>query len=194
MSVALQVLGALLFVYSLLIALRIILTWFQGPSYGRAWDLLAAVTDPYLRIFRRIRVLRRGMFDFSPLAAVLVLVILQYIVTSLAAYGSLRFGDAVAVVVQAVWGGAVAWILLFFFALTVVRLISLYVARNAVAPIWHTLDLMVQPVAGWVNRLFGGRMEYSSSLIATAVLLLALWLCGGAIVSVASRALHRLPF
>jgi YggT family protein len=193
MSVALQVLGALLFVYSLLIALRIILTWFQGPSYGRAWDMLAAVTDPYLRIFRRIRVLRQGMFDFSPLAAVLVLVVLQNIVASLALYGSLRFGDVLAVILQALWG-SVAWIVLFFFVLAIVRLISLYVARNAVAPVWHTLDLMVQPVAGWVNRLFGGRMEYSSSLIVTVVLLVAGWLAGGAIVGVVARALHRLPF
>jgi YggT family protein len=193
MSVALQVLGALLFVYSLLIALRIILTWFQGPSYGRAWDMLAAVTDPYLRIFRRIRVLRQGMFDFSPLAAVLVLLVLQNIVASLALYGSLRFGDVLAVILQALWG-SVAWIVLFFFVLAIVRLISLYVARNAVAPVWHTLDLMVQPVAGWVNRLFGGRMEYSSSLIVTVVLLVAGWLAGGAIVGVVARALHRLPF
>ncbi len=193
MAVALQVLGALLFVYSLLIALRIILTWFQGPSYGRAWDLLAAVTDPYLRIFRRIRVLRQGMFDFSPIAAVLVLVILQQIVMSLSLYGGLRFGDVLAVIMQALWG-SLSWIVLFFLVLAVVRLISLYAARNAVAPVWHTLDLMVQPVAGWVNRLFGGRLEYAPSLVVTVILLVVSWLAGGAIIGVAARALHRLPF
>lgn len=193
MAIALQVVGALLFFYSLLIALRIILTWFQGPAYGRAWDLLAAATDPYLRIFRRIRVLRQGMFDFSPLAAVLVLVVLQNIVASLAVYGSLRLGDVLAVVLQALWG-SLAWIMMFFFLLALVRVVSLFAARNAVAPIWHTLDLMVQPLAGWVNRLFGGRLEYLPSLVATAGLLAACWLAGGAIVAVASRALHRLPF
>ena len=193
MAVALQVLGALLFVYSLLIALRIILTWFQGPSYGRAWDVLAAATDPYLRIFRRIRVLRQGMFDFSPLAAVLVLVVLQNVVASLALYGALRFGDVLAVIMQALWG-SLAWIVLFFLVLAVVRLISLYAAHNAVAPVWHTLDLMVQPVAGWVNRLFGGRLEYAPSLVVTVILLVVSWLAGGAIIGVAARALHRLPF
>ncbi len=193
MAIALQIVGALLFFYSLLIALRIILTWFQGPGYGRAWDLLAAATDPYLKIFRRVRVLRQGMFDFSPLAAVLVLVVLQNVVASLAIYGRLRLGDVLAVIVQALWGSG-AWIMAFFLVLVVVRVISLYVARNAVAPIWHTLDLMVQPLAGWVNRLFGGRFEYLPSLLVTAGLLVAGWLAGGAIAGVLSRALHRLPF
>jgi YggT family protein len=193
MATALQIVGALLFLYSLLIALRIILTWFQGPGYGRAWDLLAAATDPYLRVFRRIRVLRQGMFDFSPLAAVLVLVVLQNVVASLAVYGTLRLGDVLAVIVQALWG-SLAWIMAFFLVLVVVRIVSLYVARNAVAPIWHTLDLMVQPLAGWVNRLFGGRLEYLASLFATGGLLLAVWLAGGAILGVLSRALHSIPF
>jgi YggT family protein len=193
MTIALQIVGALLFVYSLLIALRIILTWFQGPSYGRGWELLASVTDPYLRIFRGLRFLRRGMFDFSPLAAVLVLVVLQNIVASLAVYGILRAGIVAGIVVRAVWGST-AWIIFFFLALSVIRLIGLYVARNPVAPLWHTLDLMVQPLAAWVNRLFGGRLEYTPSLIATIVLLVALWMAGAAIANVAVRALFRLPF
>jgi len=192
MAIALQIVGALLFVYSLLIALRIILTWFQGPSYGRAWDLLASVTDPYLRVFRRIRVLRQGMFDFSPLAAVLVLVVLQNVVASLAVYGILRIGVVLGIILRALWGSA-AWIIFFFLVLAAVRLISLYAARNTVAPVWHTLDLMVQPLAGWVNGLFGGRLEYSPSLILTVVLLIACWLAGGAIVGAVTRALFRLP-
>lgn len=193
MAIALQIVGALLFVYSLLIALRIILTWFQGPSYGAAWDLLASVTDPYLRIFRRIRALRQGMFDFSPLAAVLVLVVAQNVVASLAVYGILRLGVVLGIMLRALWGSA-AWIIWFFLVLAAVRLVSLYVARNAVAPIWHTLDLMVQPLAGWVNRLSGGRLDYSPSLILTAILLVACWLAGGAIVGAVTRALFRLPF
>jgi YggT family protein len=194
MAIIFQVIGTLLFVYSLLIALRIILTWFQGPSYGQAWDMLAAVTDPYLRWFRRIRWLRRGMFDFTPLAAVLVLVVLQNIVALLSLYGTLKAGIVLAIIVRALWGSA-AWILIFFLVLAAVRLVSLYAARNPVAPIWHTLDLMVQPVAGWVNRLVGGgRLDYAPSLIASVVLLLCVWLAGAAIAGVVSSALARLPF
>jgi YggT family protein len=134
------------------------------------------------------------MLDFSPLAAVLVLLLLLNIVASLELYGTLKLGRLLAMIVRAVWSGAVAWMLLFFVAIGVVRLISLYAARNAVAPIWHTLDLMVQPVAGWVNRLFGGRLEYAASLAVTVALLVAGWLAGSAIIGVVAGALDRLPF
>ena len=193
MAIALQVIGGFLFVYSLLIALRIILVWFQGPSGGRAWEMLGSLTDPYLRSFRRIKVLRQGMFDFSPIAAVLVLVVLQNIVASLAAYGTLRLGDLLAVILRAVWG-SVSWIGFFFFVLGVVRLVSLRAARNANSPLWHTIDLMVQPLAGWVSRLFGSRHDYAQSLVVTVVLIAVCWMAGVAIVAAVAGALHRLPF
>ena len=193
MTAVLQVVGTLLFVYSLLLSLRIILTWFGGSAYGRAWGLLCRVTDPYLALFRGIAFLRQGMFDFTPLAAILVLVVLQNVVATVAVYGVLRFGIVTGIMLQAVWGSAV-WILWFFLILAVVRFVGLYVGRNPGHSFWQTIDLMIRPVAVRVSRLFGGRLDYSYSLVVTVGLLLVVWLAGGAVVNLAVRGLTLLPF
>jgi YggT family protein len=56
--------------------------------YSRWWDailgFLRDVSEPYLRIFRRI-IPTVGMFDFSPILAIIVLGILQQVVHSLIA-------------------------------------------------------------------------------------------------------------
>jgi YggT family protein len=82
--------SALFYVYILIIFVYILLNWMftlgLRTPYSRWWDgiltFLRDVSEPYLRIFRRI-IPTVGMFDFSPILAILVLVILQQVVTSL---------------------------------------------------------------------------------------------------------------
>jgi YggT family protein len=188
----LQIVGSLLFVYSLLIAIRIILTWFRGGAYGQAWDLLVRATEPYLRIFRRIRFLRMGNFDFSPIAAVLVLFILQNIIATLAVAGTIRLGMVLAIVLEAVWR-AFAWLLFFYLILTVVRVIGLYASSNQTHPGWSTLDTIVRPVATRVNEFFGGRMDYVYSLIAAAGTIVVVWILGRIVIGFLVRQLVSLP-
>jgi YggT family protein len=190
---ALQVVSSLLFVYSLLIAIRIILSWFRGGAYGRAWDLLVRATEPYLRIFRRIRFLRMGTFDFSPIAAVLVLVILQNILTTLAYSGAISLGMVLAIILQSVWRAAV-WLLFFYLILSVVRVIGLYVSRDQTHPGWSTLDTIVRPLAMRVNDLFGGRLDYVYSLVAAAGVIILVWLVGRVVIGLLVMQLFRLPF
>lgn len=83
LQTVLQVASAAIFIYTLLLSLRIILTWFRGTSLGKPWEYLCRITDPYLNLFRRVRFLQMGMFDFTPLAGILVLVILQGIINQL---------------------------------------------------------------------------------------------------------------
>ena len=73
----LQFVNAVILVYLLLLTMRILLTWFRLPYYGRAWNYLSRITDPYLSFFRGIKFLRTGVFDFSPLAAILTLIVIQ---------------------------------------------------------------------------------------------------------------------
>src|SRR5688572_19505627 len=73
-------LGALILVYTLIIFASIIVSWIFSfgarVPYSRplnaVLDFLRDVTNPYLRIFRRLG-LQFGPIDFSPIVAILVL-------------------------------------------------------------------------------------------------------------------------
>ena len=82
--------SALFYVYILIIIVYILLNLMFSlglrTPYSRFSDailtFLRDVSEPYLRIFRRI-IPTIGMFDFSPILAIIVLGIVQQVVTSL---------------------------------------------------------------------------------------------------------------
>lgn len=62
--------------YQFLIIAYVLLSWF--PASGTVWEIrrvLGTVVEPYLGVFRRI-VPMVGMFDISPIVALLVLQLL----------------------------------------------------------------------------------------------------------------------
>ncbi|MBV9801720.1 MAG: YggT family protein [Solirubrobacterales bacterium] len=81
---------ALFLVYILLIFVYILLNMLFSlglrPPYSRFADaimnFLRDVCDPYLRLFRRF-IPPLGMFDFTPMVAIIVLYVVQYIVVKL---------------------------------------------------------------------------------------------------------------
>jgi YggT family protein len=81
---------ALFYVYILIIIVYILLNMMFSlglrTPYSRWSDAILSflrdVSEPYLRIFRRI-IPTIGMFDFSPILAIIVLGILQQVVHSL---------------------------------------------------------------------------------------------------------------
>ena len=81
---------ALFTVYLILIFIRILLSWIPRLPYNRALHGLITfvhdVTDPYLRLFRRILPPVGGggfALDLSPIIAIIVLYIAQAIVVGL---------------------------------------------------------------------------------------------------------------
>jgi YggT family protein len=81
---------ALFYVYILIIIVYILLNMMFSlglrTPYSRWWDAILSflrdVSEPYLRIFRRI-IPTVGMFDFSPILAIIVLGIVEQVVYSL---------------------------------------------------------------------------------------------------------------
>ena len=74
-------------VYILLIFAYIITSWIRLPYYpwlNRVQRFLYDVCEPYLRLFRRI-IPPLGPLDLSPMVAIIVLVLAQRLVASLAA-------------------------------------------------------------------------------------------------------------
>jgi YggT family protein len=79
--------NTLFWVYILIIFVYILLNMMFSlglrPPYSRALNaflsFLRDVSEPYLRLFRRI-IPSAGMFDFSPMVAIIVLYVLQMVI------------------------------------------------------------------------------------------------------------------
>jgi YggT family protein len=85
-------LNALFNVYSVCIVAWIVISFVFALGarmpysrwFNAVMDFLRDVSEPYLRIFRRLG-LRAGAFDFSPIVALIVLRILQGVIVGLIA-------------------------------------------------------------------------------------------------------------
>ena len=196
----LKVLYALLAVYVLLLSLRIVLSWFRVGSYGGPWDLLVRVTEPWLAAFRGIRFLRQGALDFTPIAAILALVVAMDILNVLIGFGRITLGFVLGSIVSAVWG-VVAFILLLFLIVGVVRLVLLLVARPGSPSgfLAQALDTMLQPVVRVTERLLPSprsfsRLGYPHVLTIALVGILVIRLAGSLLVMpLVVRLLRSLP-
>ncbi len=170
-----QVLAALLSVYMLILFIRILLSWFQPRSFGKAYDIIYRITEPYMALFRRLRFLHTGRFDFSPIVAIISLVIVENIFLTLATYGRITFGIILALLVKAAWSAG-AFIIFFYIAVMLIRFFSLVIGRNANSPGWHSLDAIVQPLVFRFSRLVKPRtpLKYSTILgILSAIFILS---------------------
>lgn len=179
MLVALSILNGLLIAYLFLLSLRIVLSWFGRRGFGKPGELLRAATDPYLGLFARIGFLRRGLFDFSPIAAILVLVVVLDLVNGLLYYGRISLGYFLASVLSAVWSGA-RFLLLLFLIVGLIRMVPLFFRSATGAGIWKAIDLIVQPAVAFVMRLLrlGRRVGYTQYLLLTVGMLFVAWLLG----------------
>jgi YggT family protein len=194
-SIIARVLGAAVTVYMLLCALRIFLTWVPRSDLGRAGQLLSSAVDPYLGFFSRFRILHVGRFDFSPIAALAILAVLNQILATLAFAGAITAGGLVALTLEAVWS-ALAFVLSFLAIAALVRLIA-YAARwNSLHPLWMIIDDMLNPILFRVTRLiYRDKIVNYLQGLATGFAVLAILRVGGqALVNLLARLLRSLPF
>ena len=82
---AIHFVTALTTVYTLLIIVYILMSWLQlpwNPVIGALRKFLHDTVEPYLNIFRRL-IPPIGMFDISPIVALIVLGVIDQIVVNL---------------------------------------------------------------------------------------------------------------
>jgi len=188
-------LSSIISVYLVIIFIRILLTWFRGPQFGRPYEILTRITDPYLQYFRRFPALRTGRIDFSPLAAILVLVVIQNIFRTLAAVGSITIGIILSILVSAGWS-AFSFLLTFLFIIILIRIFTLFTNRNSSFPMFQTLDYIIDPIRQRIINLFKFKqpLSYQAELGITAVLLLAVSIAGRILINFLIYFLRSLPF
>jgi YggT family protein len=189
-----NILSGITSLYMFLIFIRILLTWFSGVNYGRAYELLSGVTDPYLNWFRRFPILQAASLDLSPIAALAVLSVVNNIFTTLARYGRISLGIILALCLSALWS-AVSFMLVFFLAVVVLRLIAYLSNRNTYSTIWRIIDILSQPVLYRISRIiFQARLvNYLTRIITAIAVLLILRIGLGILMRMVMDLLIRLP-
>lgn len=106
---------------------------------GKPGELLARTTDPFLGLFSRFSWLRVGSFDFSPIAALAILTVVNSVFTTLAFSGHISVGIILGMVLSALWA-AVGFILSFFAICALVRVIVAAARLNGLHPVWRVVD------------------------------------------------------
>jgi len=83
MSALIWIINAVFMVYELLIFIRVILSWVNVSPFHPLVRILYSLTDPLLKPLQRIIPPIGGTLDISPMAALVLLYIVQRVLISL---------------------------------------------------------------------------------------------------------------
>lgn len=189
-----NLLAALISIYSILIILRIILSWFGGMVQGRFVEYLVYLTDPYLNWWRRTLNLRIGVIDFSAIAGIAALSIAQNILFTIARFEKITLGNILAIVLMSAWS-IVSFIIGFFIIVIILRLIAYLTNRDIYSPFWQIIDSVSKPVLYRINRIvFGNSINnYMTGIIIAVIILIVLRIAGAILIPVIAGMLAGLP-
>ncbi|MDR1470531.1 MAG: YggT family protein [Spirochaetaceae bacterium] len=194
MQLVMRIVGSALSLYSVIIFIRIMLSWWSGVNFGRFYELLRDITDPYLLWFRRFSFLRLGNIDLSPIAALAVLSIANNIAFVVGSAGRITLGLVLALVLQVMWS-ALSFVLGFFAVVIGLRLLAYFVRANTYHPFWQIIGSISEPALYRISRmLFRNRpVSFVHSMVVAIAVLAGLILLVGWGVNVLSGLLLVVP-
>lgn len=174
----LRIISAFLSLYSLLCLLRIIITWIPNYSYSKPADILAQICDPYMNLFRGIKWLRFGSFDFSPALALCILGAGSQLFSSLANGGYINLQMILAMILG-IFFSILSLLIFFLIILFAIRLILIMINRdsyNTSGFMANQIDSSISPIVYRIARTFamGRRITYKAALIISIIALLFL--------------------
>lgn len=176
----LRIISAFLSLYSLLCLLRIIITWIPNYSYSKPADILAQICDPYMNLFRGIKWLRFGSFDFSPALALCILGAGSQLFSSLANGGYINLQMILAMILG-IFFSILSSLIFFLIILFAIRLILIMINKdsyNTSGFMANQIDSSISPIVYRIARTFamGRRITYKAALIISIIALLFLQL------------------
>ena len=174
----LRIISAFLSLYSLLCLLRIIITWIPNYSYSKPADILAQICDPYMNLFRGIKWLRFGSFDFSPALALCILGAGSQFFSSLANGGYINLQMILAMILG-IFFSILSSLIFFLIILFAIRLILIMINKdsyNTSGFMANQIDSSISPIVYRIARTFamGRRITYKAALIISIIALLFL--------------------
>ncbi|MDR2601625.1 MAG: YggT family protein [Spirochaetaceae bacterium] len=193
---SMRIVSGVLNFYSILVFVRIILTWFPMTEGGRLQYFLARITDPFLNMFRGKRIFQIGNMDFSPIAAFILLSIAINITRILSRLGGISAGAVLFIGFSAITGAAV--FLAGMFSIIVALRLAAYVvnADTYYSPFWRAIDAISAPVIFRITRVFFPKriVRYKTSLIISLASLAAVIPALSALKALLGNLLLSLPF
>lgn len=174
----LKIISSFLSLYSILCFLRIIITWIPSYSYSKPADILAQICDPYMNLFRGIKWLRLGSFDFSPALALCILGAGSQLFSSLANGGYINLQMILAMLLE-IFFLIPSSLIFFLIILFAIRLILIMINRdtyNKSGFMTNQIDSSISPLVYRIARTFamGRRITYKAALIISIIALLIL--------------------
>jgi YggT family protein len=170
-EVILFLVNKLLYVYILLIGIRIVFSWFK-PSLdvkshkggNKVWHNLCLITGPYLALFRGVKSMRSRGFDYTPIAAVFVLLVASQVIRLFDIARHITLVNIFIIFILGVWEALFA-ILSFLLILCVVRLIGIFFREGPFGRFLDVIDLALQPFVSFILRLTRNGLNYQNILI-----------------------------
>ncbi|MCL2758858.1 MAG: YggT family protein [Treponema sp.] len=189
-----RILAAAAGIYSLLIFIRIIISWFGGFISGKPVEILNKITDPYLDWFRKKLNIRVGFLDFSVVVAIVSLSLIQNILLTLSVSERMTIGFLLAEVILSLWR-IISFILTFLIVVIVLRAIAYLTNRNIYSPFWSIVDSISQPIMYRMNRLFFGDKigGYLKGILFSLILLAVILFAGRFIIKLIAGLLYSFP-
>ena len=175
-----NLLATFLGLYSLIIFIRILLTWFESTRFSKPAVILSRFTDPYLNWWRRNLNFRVGILDLSPVAGIIALSVAQTICATIARQGRISVGVILAVCLSALWS-AISFILGLCLIILILRFFAYLSNRDIYGVFWQTIDSISRPLLYRINRIIFGKkiVNYMIGIVVSIVALGALWIFGG---------------
>ena len=130
--------GTVISVYSTLCLIRIFLTWIPQLNFSKVGQVFGMICDPYLNLFSKIRFLRIGMLDFSPILAFAILQALSTVFFKIAQSGKISLAFVLSMLTVLLWN-MFSSILIFIFIFLVIRLIVL-LSKKGASQFWYQVD------------------------------------------------------
>lgn len=181
-QILMRVLYTLLSVYSFMVFVRIILSWFPIPQLVRVKEFLGRFVDPYLNQFRGITWLRFGMLDFSPVVGLILLNFIMQLTGRLAEASSITFGWVLSLLLTLIWS-FISFMLNLLILLLVVRLVVSLINGGGQSS-WGNVDSMIYNLMARIVGLFTNRsVSFHAGLLITIAVLFVLRLGGAFLIA-----------
>jgi len=112
-------LAGLIGIYSFLVIVDIFTSWF--PRKNEFFTFLDSICRPYLNVFSKTN-MRIGMFDFSPIFALMILNVVQSILSTFGSQGIISLGIILAMIINMLWSYLFSFLIILFIILLIARL------------------------------------------------------------------------
>jgi YggT family protein len=186
--------ASILGIYSTVLIIRIIISWFQIISGRNGWrtsdqqaspletigTVLGKICDPYLNLFRGVKGLRRGNLDFTPILAFVVLNLVRSILSMIGEATGFTLWTILAIIVNGLWSSMFSFLLILLIILLIIRLV-IGSSRNPSSNNWiNMIDPLIDSPVSFIYRLFYNKRNVDdqkvviTSLIFYVVLYMAL--------------------